>query len=495
MKYNSLLLKSIFIVFLLTACINFVNAQNVISKKGQATLKSCEKYFAENNDAHLKEFIEFTSIPSISSIPAHKPDIEKAAAWIIKKLQAIGLTTVQLIPTEGNPVVYGCWVGAKDKPTVLIYAHYDVQPVKEAEWNHPPFAGEIENGRIYARGASDDKSGVMIPIWAVEAMLKTNKSLPVNVKFIFEGEEEISSPHFQKFLIDNKELLKADFALNGDGSQINDSTAAILMSLRGSVKLEFTIKTANIDAHSGWYGGKTPNAAIDLAEIISSFYNKDGSIAVEGFYNNVLPMTNSEKEMENKFPYDSLTDRKILGTTAETGDTNFTPMERVWYRPTLEVTGLQSGYTGEGFSQIIPGSAMARVSSRLVYNQSGDDVIQSIIKHINKNCPVGATVAYKYIPGYIRPLKFPSGTRAYNYLSAVLTNVYEKPPVPIAVGYSTGSLIDIKEQLGIYPYSLGVQQPDEKAHGANEFLRLSSLLTGQMLYCTYFIYVGEQEGK
>ena len=233
-------------------------AKNAKKEQVKSAMPTYEKYIDDNMDAHQKEFIELVSIPSISSIPSHKPDVEKAAAWIVNKLKAIGITTAQLIPTDGNPVVYGSWDKAPGKPTVLIYAHYDVQPVKESEWDNPPFAPKVMDGKIFGRGASDDKSGVMITILAVEAMLRTESKLPVNVKFIFDGEEEIGSPNFKNFITKNKELLKADFALNADGSQYSETTPSILMSLRGSATLEFNVKTANTDPHSGQFGGKTP---------------------------------------------------------------------------------------------------------------------------------------------------------------------------------------------------------------------------------------------
>ena len=472
-----------------------VKTGNAKKKQLKKNFSSYEKYIDDNNDAHLKEYIELVSIPSISSMPSHKPDVEKAAAWLVTKLKSIGMTA-QVISTEGLPVVYGSWDKAQGKPTVLIYAHYDVQPVKESEWNNPPFAPKIEDGKIFGRGASDDKSGVMIPVWAVEAILNKDKVLPVNIKFVFEGEEEDGSPHFHNFLANHKELLQADFALNTDAGQRSDSVPVIVMSLRGIAQLEFNVKTANIDAHSGAFGGKTPNAVKAMSEIIASFYNKDGSVAVEGFYDKVLPLTLAEKEMIKKMPYDASVDMKVLGTTAETGDTNYTSLERLWYRPTLEINGMQGGYTAaEGFSNIIPSNAMARLSCRLVNNQSGKDIIDLIVKHINKNCPAGATVSYKFDSNYDSPLKFPSDTKAYNYLSDALTEIYGKQPLQIAMGGSNGAMADIKEQLGLYAYSLGFAQRDEKAHASNEFFRLSSIRKGQLVYCYYLQHIGEEEGK
>ena len=491
-------------ILVLIALINIISFNLFAQKTKDKTIKapqkssltSYEKYIDDNNDAHLKEFMELVSIPSISSIPVNKPDVDKAAAWIVNKLKSIGITTAQTIPTEGNAVVYGSWENAPGKPTVLIYAHYDVQPVKESEWNNPPFVPKIEDGKILGRGASDDKSGVMITIWAVETMLRTDGKLPVNVKFIFDGEEEKGSPSFKNFLDKNKDLLKADFALNADGSQYSETTPSILMSLRGAAILEFKIKTANTDAHSGQFGGKTPNAAVALSQIISSFYTKEGNVAVEGFYDKVVQATLQEKEMIKKVPYDKAEDMKILGTTAEVGDTTFLPLERIWYRPTLEIIGMQSGYTAaEGHSNIIPGNAMARITCRLVNNQSGKEIIDLIVKHINKNCPVGATVSYKFSEGYARPMKFPADTKAYNYVSDALFKIYGNQPLQIGHGGSIGPLIDIKETLGIYAYSLGLQQADEKKHAANEFFRLSSMRKGQLIYCYYLQHVADEESK
>ena len=459
---------------------------------------SYEKYIDENNDAHLKEFIELISIPSISSIPPNKPDVERAAAWIVNKMKSIGITTAQTIHTGGHPVVYGSWENAPGKPTVLIYAHYDVQPVKETEWAIPPFAPKVIDGKIFGRGASDDKSGVMISLWAVEAMLRMDGKLPVNVKFIFDGEEEMGSPNFKTFLENNKALVKADFALNADGSQYNENTPSILMSLRGTAVMEFSIKTADTDGHSGQFGGKTPNSAVIMSQIISSFYTKEGNIAVEGFYDNVVPATAQENEMMKKIPYSQNDDMKILGTTAEVGDTSFSSLERIWFRPTLEIIGMQSGYTAaEGHSNIIPGNAMARITCRLVNNQSGADILDLIVKHINKNLPVGATATYKFARGKggASPMKFTADTKEYKYVADVLAEIYGKQPIQVGTGGSIGPLLSIKEVLGIYTYSLDFELPDEKWHSANEFFRLSSIRKGQLIYCYYLQHLADEENK
>ena len=475
-------------------------AQKTKTKNEQVkpTLTAYEKYIDDNNDAHLKEFIELISIPSISSIPTHKDDVAKAANWIVNKMKSIGIPTAQVIPTEGQPIVYGSWDKAPGKHTVLIYAHYDVQPVKESEWIIPPFSPVIKDGKIFGRGASDDKSGVMISIWAIEAMLKTDGKLPVNVKFVFEGEEENGSPNFRKFIQENKELVKADFAVNADGGQYDENTPAILMSLRGTAVMEFSITTASIDGHSGQFGGKTPNSAVIMSQLISSFYTKEGNVAVEGFYDKVIPATADEKEMMKKIPYSKATDMRILGTSVEVGDTAYSSLERVWFRPTLEIIGMQSGYTApEGHSNIIPGNAMARITCRLVNNQNPSEIQELIVKHINKNLPAGATVTFKFGRGKggASPMKFPADTKEYRYVADVLQKVYGTSPFQVGTGGSIGSLTSIKEILGIYCYSLGMELSDENWHAENEFFRLSSIRKGQILYCLYLQHLADEGSK
>ena len=308
----------------------------------------------------------------------------------------------------------------------------------------------------------------------------------------------MNSGLFKNFINKNKDLLKADFAVNADGMQYSEATPSILMSLRGGAVMEFNVKTANTDAHSGQFGGKTPNAAVIMSQIIASFYTREGNVAVEGFYDKVIPATAQEKEMIKKIHYDKSEDMKLLGTTAEAGDTTYSPLERVWYRPTLEIIGMQSGYTAaEGHSNIIPGNAMARITCRLVNNQTGNEILDLIVKHIDKNCPPGATVSYKFIRGKngASPMKFPADNKAYTYVSDALFKVYGKQPLQIATGGSIGPLIDIKETLGIYPYSLGFEQPDEKWHSANEYFRLSSIRKGQLIYCYYLQHLADEESK
>jgi acetylornithine deacetylase/succinyl-diaminopimelate desuccinylase-like protein len=500
MKYLN---KIAYPVFIFLSLLGFTDilAQKPIPKKDSQKLSkplqaSYEKYIDENTDNHLKEFLALISIPSISSIPANKPDVEKTAAWLVNKLKSIGISNAKKLTTDGNPVVYANWNEAPGKPTVLIYGHYDVQPVKESEWDNPPFSPIIKEGKIYGRGASDDKSGIITAICAIEAILRTDGKLPVNVKFLFEGEEEIGSPNFKKFLEKNKELLKTDFAVTADDIQYSETDPAITLSLRGAAQLEFSVKTANTDAHSGQFGGKTPNAVLAMSQIISSLYDKVGNVAVDGFYDKVLPITAAQKEMIKRIPYDASTDMKILGTTAEVGDPAFSPQERMWYRPTLEIIGMQGGYTAaEGHSNIIPSHAMARITCRLVNNQTGQEIVDLIMAHIKKNCPVGATVSFKFKPGYASPMQYPTDTKGFQYVSDALTAIYGKQPLQMATGGSGGAMLSFKETLGVYAYSLGFELPDEKWHASNEFFRVSSFKKGQLVYCYFLQHLAEEESK
>ncbi len=446
----------------------------------------CAKSQNANNeltDKRFEELAAFIAIPSISSIPAHGADVQKAAEWLVRKLRAIGMTTAEAVPTGGHPVVFASWNKAAGKPTVLIYGHYDVQPVDERQWSSNPFKAVQQNGRIYGRGAADDKGGLMIPIWLIEDLLRENGALPVNVVFAFDGEEEMGSPHFRQFVEQYKSRLRADFAYNADGAQFNDSVPSIWMGLRGNAALEVIVQTAKTDAHSGLYGGKTPNASKAAAQIISSLYTPNGKVAVEGFYTAVQQLTREEKERLLKIPYDVRKDMKDLGTTAEVGEEGYTSLERLWYRPTIEITGMWSGYTAaEGFANIIPATAHIRLNCRLVPNQDGKEIINAVKKHIDKNCPQGASVTYKEFDNYAAPLKFPATGSAFEFAHDALLQIYGREPLLTAVGGSIAAMTHIKDVLGLYTYSFGFQQTDENFHAANEFIRISDIEKGERAY-------------
>ena len=453
-----------------------------------------KKNIDENLQKHLHEFSDFIAIPSISSLPSHREDVQRCANWLKDRLVSMGMERTQVIQTDGHPFVFAQWNKAPAKPTVFIYGHYDVQPVQEAFWTSKPFEPKIENGRIYGRGASDDKGGVITAIWAIETMLEKDGKLPVNIKFFFEGEEEIGSPHMEKFVSTHKDLLKADYSYCVDAMQESDTQPEMIMSVRGAATMEFTLTTANRDLHSGVYGGKLPNASQALAQIVSTLHTADGKVAVAGFYDHVKPMTAEEKAMAAKAPYDEQKEMKEYGATLFNGEQGYTATERVWYRPTLDVTGMWSGYTADdGFLNIIPGSAHCRLMCRLVEDQKGDDIIELIKKHIALHLPPGVTIVYKDLGGFSNAAaKFSSNTPAFKAAFTVLSELYGNEPILMGTGGSNAALAIFKTQLGQPAYSFGFLRDDENYHSHNEFMRISDLQKGQYAFCMLLTYIGNQ---
>ncbi|MBS1933509.1 MAG: dipeptidase [Bacteroidetes bacterium] len=488
-------MKKRFITFIFFLLLMF-NCRLYASANGDTTgIIPYSKYINDNMPQHIQEFKEFVSIPSLSSLPANKKDVERCAEWLKEKLQAKGLLNAQVLETDGHPVVFAEWNKAKGKPTVLIYGHYDVQPVQEAMWNSLPFVPKEENGRIYGRGASDDKGGVVVAIWAIEAMLKKDGSLPVNIKFLFEGEEEIGSPHFTQFVTTHKDLLKADYAYSVDAFQKSDTEPEMVMSVRGAATMEFTLKTANRDLHSGVFGGKLPNAAQILSQLVATLHDADGKVAVEGFYDTVQPMTAEEKAMAAHAPYDEQKELQEYGATLFSGEKGYTSVERVWYRPTLDVTGMWSGYTAEeGFLNIVPGSAHCRIMCRLVANQQSDEIITQIKKHIATHLPEGVTITYKDLGGFANDAaKFSTSTDAFKAAFAVLTKLYGKEPLLMGTGGSNAAVGIMMKELNLPMYSFGFLQEDENYHSHNEFMRISDLKKGQYAFCMLLKYIGEKK--
>jgi acetylornithine deacetylase/succinyl-diaminopimelate desuccinylase-like protein len=343
-------------------------------------------YLSKNREKHLTELKDFLAIPSISSLPEHKEEVQKAANWVASALQNIGMEKIKVYPTKGHPVVYGEWVKAVGKPTVLIYAHYDVQPVDPVHlWDSPPFEAEIRDEKLYARGASDDKGQAFMHIKALQAILETTGSLPINVKFLIEGEEEIGSPNLPLFVEENKELLSADVIVISDTSMMERGKPTIVYGLRGLCGVQIDVKGPKSDLHSGLYGGAIQNPIHALVEIVNSFHNKKGQITVEGFYDKVADLTTAEKAA-----YESLgiTDQSFieqLGVLEMFGEEGYTTLERTWVRPTLEVNGIYGGFQGEGIKTVLPSEAHAKITCRLVPNQDPDEIAALLQKHIQSH--------------------------------------------------------------------------------------------------------------
>jgi acetylornithine deacetylase/succinyl-diaminopimelate desuccinylase-like protein len=440
-------------------------------------------YLTDNTPRYLDELFDFLRIPSISSLPEHAADVKRAAEWVAERMKAAGLEAVRIMPTEGHPVVYGQWLNAYDKPTVLIYGHFDTQPVDPLElWTQPPFEPDIRDDRIYARGASDDKGNMLIPILAAEAMLKTAGSLPVNVKFFFEGQEEIGSPQLPEFIASHSDLLACDMVLSADGGQWEDDQPAVNIGRRGLCALQVDLQSAAQDVHSGTYGGTFQNPIHALARLIASMHSPRGEISVEGFYDAVRELTEAERAQIADIPYDEARYIRDLGVTQLFGEAGYSTYERAWVRPTLEVNGIWGGFQGEGIKTVIPARAHAKITCRLVPDQEPDKIFELMRAHVDKHLPAGTTAAVQKLAGSADPFLVPFDHPGNRAARVVLSKLYGKEPF-IA---RTGGTIPVSglflKSLGAYMVNFAFGLEDENLHAPDEFFRISSFKRGLNAY-------------
>lgn len=420
----------------------------------------------------------FLSIPSVSALSEHKSDVRKAAHWLRDRLDAAGFLAARLEETDGNPLVRAESPHVEGQPTVLVYGHYDVQPVDPVEsWHHGPFDPIVEDDILYGRGASDDKGQVYMQLVAAEAWMKTRGHLPVNVKFLFEGEEEIGSAHLASYIKAHADDLRSDLAMISDTPMYADGYPAISYGLRGLSALEIDVEGPFQDLHSGVYGGAVLNPAHALASLIASLHDPEGRVAVEGFYDQVDPMPPAEREALARLPFDPETYRKGVGSPALFGEAGYSVLEQVWARPTLEVNGMWSGFTGEGQKTIIPRSAHAKISCRLVPHQDPEQVTRAIIRHLERHCPPGVTITCR--PGEGSPASLiPMDHKAIKATEEAITTVYETRASYIRMGGSIPVVVDFQEVLKIPTLLLGFALPDENFHAPNEHFHLENFRRG-----------------
>ncbi|MCF1709535.1 dipeptidase [Tabrizicola sp. J26] len=443
--------------------------------------------FSTHLDRHqsryVAELMEFIAIPSVSADPTHQGDMVRAADWVAARLTAAGLEHARVIPTKGHPVVLADWLHAgADKPTVLIYGHFDVQPPEPLEaWTSPPFAPEVRGGRIYGRGASDDKGGLMTPILACEALLAQGP-LPVNVKFFVEGEEEIGSPSIPDAVQSLAPELAADMIFSADGLQWRPDQPQILEALKGIVKLELVVRGPRADQHSGLYGGGIANPAMALAQILASMKATDGTITVAGFYDDVIHLTDEDRAAIARIPYDEAAWLAETGAPATAGEPGYTTRERLWARPTLDVNGLTSGWQGAGSKTVLPAEARAKITCRLVAAQTPEGVAARLTEHLCAHTPPGVTAELQVIPGGSDPLLIPRGHNAAALAETILAEVYGKTPYRTRVGGSIPILSTFRDVLGLHTVVLGFSHDDENLHAPDEFFRLEAFRKGQEVY-------------
>ncbi|WEG10881.1 dipeptidase [Pullulanibacillus sp. KACC 23026] len=436
-----------------------------------------KQYLKENRDAQLDELKSFLSLQSISSDSTHRDEMNHTAQWTADALTAAGLEHVAIMETEGLPVVYGEWLHDPEKPTVLIYGHYDVQPVDPLHlWETPPFEPTIRDGKIYARGASDDKGQVFMHIKVLEAYLKSEKALPVNVKVIFEGEEEIGSPSLDAFVEANKELLKSDVLLVSDTPMLDKGKPAVVYGLRGLCGMQIDLKGPNSDLHSGLYGGAVQNTLHALVELLATLHNEKGEITVEGFYDKVRRLTKEEIET-----FASLSDDEALkaqlGVTDLFGEEGFSTTARLWARPTLEINGVYGGFQGEGVKTVIPNEAHAKISCRLVPDQDPAEIASQIKAHLNKHLPKGVTLDIQMFD-QARPFLTPYDHPAIQAAGVALEKAYGSPVTYTRMGGSIPVVETFNTVLKLPAVLMGFGLGTENFHAPNEHFHLENFEKG-----------------
>jgi acetylornithine deacetylase/succinyl-diaminopimelate desuccinylase-like protein len=452
-----------------------------------------ETYLVEQQSRHQDELLEFLSIPSISSLPAHAGDVRRAAQWVADRLTTAGLEEVQILPTGGHPVVYGEWLHAPEKPTVLIYGHFDTQPVDPLDlWESPPFEPAVRDDRVYARGASDDKGNMLTPILSVEALLKEENALPVNVKFFLEGQEEIGSPQLPAFIASQRDLLACDLVVSADGGQYSEDQPSLMLACKGLAGVQIDVRGAKGDLHSGMYGGAVPNPIHALTALLASMRSPEGKILVEGFYDAVLPLSAGDRAAIAAIPFDEQAYRERVGVATLLAEPGYTPQEHLAARPTLEINGIWGGFQGDGIKTVLPAEAHAKVTCRLVANQEPAVIVDLLARHVEKHTPPGVQVTVRSIPGNSRPYLVPADHWGNQAVAAVLQEIYGKAPYYTRAGGSIPVCELFLTHLSAYTVGFAFGLPDEQIHAPNEFFHLSSFRRGPVAYCKLLHRLGEK---
>jgi acetylornithine deacetylase/succinyl-diaminopimelate desuccinylase-like protein len=444
-----------------------------------------------HRDRYVDELKAYLAIPSISALPAHHADVVRCAEWTVDELKRIGLDNAKLIETPGNPVVYGEWLGASGAPTILFYGHYDVQPVDPLDlWTSPPFEATVRDGEIYARGSADDKGQVFMHFKAIEAWLKQAGSLPVNIKVFIEGEEEVGSTHLDRFVADNRDLLKADVVVISDSPMFDRGVPSICYGLRGLAYFQIDVRGTSSDLHSGSFGGAVANPAFVLAQMLAQMKDRGGRIKIPGFYDDVRELREEERAEWKRLPFNETRYRKDLGAPRLFGESGYSTLERVWARPTFEVNGLLSGFTGDGAKTVIPATAMAKVSMRLVPDQVPDKVADLFDAYLKKISPRTVDVKLTRMHGG-KPWMAAFDNPFVQAAGRAIEQGFGKSPVFNREGGSIPVVSTFQEVLGVPSVLFGVGLPDENAHAPNEKLDLGNFQNG--IIAAAFLY--EEIGK
>ena len=443
-----------------------------------------EAYLDQHKAQYQSEYFDLLRIPSISALPENASEVQRAAEWVARRLRTAGVENVEVLATGGHPVVYGDWLHAPGKPTILLYGHFDVQPVDPLDlWITPPFEPTLRDGRVYARGASDMKGNLICTVAGVEALLQTKGRLPVNVKYFLEGQEEIGSPQIPAFLAAQRERFACDAAISADGGQFAENQPEIPLAGRGLAGVQLDLRGASSDLHSGLYGGTVQNPIHALVELLGSLRGADGHILVEGFYDDVLPISAEDRALIAAIPFEEATYKQGIGVSELFGEAGYSPLERVWARPTLEVNGIWGGFQGAGIKTVLPNEAHAKITCRLVANQDPVRIVELLSAHVARHTPPGVAVTVTPLPGRARPFLLPADHPANQTVRDVLVELYGKEPLYVRSGGTIPVVELFQSLLGASTIGFGFGLDDERFHAQNEFMRLASFERGQRGYC------------
>jgi acetylornithine deacetylase/succinyl-diaminopimelate desuccinylase-like protein len=449
-------------------------------------MKEVVNYIQKNKDNYIEELKEYLRIQSISTLKSHKKDMKTCAKFVANKLKVAGMNNVKIIPTDGNSLVYGEWMKAPGKPTVLIYGHYDVQPVDPIElWNSDPFEPVIKDGKIWARGADDNKGQNFVHIKSVEAFMKTKGKLPLNVKFLIEGEEEVGSTNLEIFLKKNKKMLKCDAVLISDTSLYADGVPTINYGLRGLAYMEVEITGPNRDLHSGSFGGAFANPINELAKLISKLHDKNNKVTIPNFYKDVLPFTKKEIENIKSLKFSESKYAKEYGVKELQGEKGFNTLQRLWGRPTLDCNGIYGGYTEPGAKTVLPSKATAKISMRLVPNQDPKKIAKEFTKYVKSLVPKSVKIKVTDMHGG-SPVVIPLDDPAIIAASKATTKAFGKKTVYTREGGSIPIVVEFVKQLKAPAVLMGLGLDTDNIHSPNEHFSLKSFELGTLSSAYFF---------
>ncbi|MFT2721948.1 dipeptidase [Deinococcus sp. A31D244] len=430
--------------------------------------------------ASLTELTELGSIPSVSAQSAHQPDMQRAADWLAARLRRAGMPRVELWPTAGHPAVYAEWTAAPGAPTVLVYGHYDVQPPEPLDrWDTPPFTPTVVGERLYGRGVSDDKGPMLLTVQVLDAFLSALGTLPVNLKLLVEGEEEVGSAHLPELIAARAADLQADLAISADGGMWSADVPSLTVSGRGVAALEFTVHGPAHDLHSGRHGGAVHNPLHALAAVIASLHGPDGRVAVSGFYDGVTDLSPAAREALRALPHNDAAYREQTGAPDLYGEAGYSTLERQWHRPTVEVNGLWGGYAGEGSKTVLPAEAHAKLTCRLVPGQDPAVILTRLREHLQRHCPPGVRLVIHPEHHAGRAYQLPEGHPGRLAARQVLQDLYGQPVLEVGMGGSIPVLETFQSLLGLETVLFSFAVGDENIHAPNEFFRIPRLAQGQ----------------